>query len=60
MFTTHDPNQALRYANRALLLRQGTRVAEGPVEEVPAVAVIDVFASYVEWASSARRAPSDA
>lgn len=34
MFTTHDPNQALRYAHRALLLRDGTRFAEGPVEQV--------------------------
>ncbi len=34
LFTTHDPNQALRYAHRALLLRDGTRFAEGPVEQV--------------------------
>jgi iron complex transport system ATP-binding protein len=34
LFTTHDPNQALRYAHRALLLRDGSRFAEGPVEEV--------------------------
>jgi iron complex transport system ATP-binding protein len=34
MFTTYDPNQALRYAHRALLLRDGTRFAEGPVEQV--------------------------
>jgi iron complex transport system ATP-binding protein len=34
MFTTHDPNQALRYADRALLLRDGARFAEGPVERV--------------------------
>jgi iron complex transport system ATP-binding protein len=34
LFTTHDPNQALRYAHRALLLRDGARFAEGPVEQV--------------------------
>jgi iron complex transport system ATP-binding protein len=31
VFTTHDPNQALRYADRALLLRQGARLADGLV-----------------------------
>ncbi len=34
LFTTHDPNQALRYANRAMLLRDGSRVGEGPVEQI--------------------------
>ncbi|MFE1599170.1 ABC transporter ATP-binding protein [Methylobacterium sp. ID0610] len=34
VFTTHDPNQAARYADRALLLRAGRRLAEGPVAEV--------------------------
>ncbi|GJE03716.1 ABC transporter ATP-binding protein [Methylobacterium isbiliense] len=34
IFTTHDPNQAARYADRALLLRAGGRLAEGPVAEV--------------------------
>ncbi len=34
LFTTHDPNQALRAADRALLLRDGTRVADGPIAEV--------------------------
>ena len=34
LFTTHDPNHALRAANRAFLLREGTRVAEGPVGAV--------------------------
>jgi iron complex transport system ATP-binding protein len=34
LFTTHDPNQALRYAHRALLMRDGARFAEGPVEQV--------------------------
>jgi iron complex transport system ATP-binding protein len=31
LFTTHDPNHALRAADRAFLLRDGTRIAEGPV-----------------------------
>jgi iron complex transport system ATP-binding protein len=34
LFTTHDPNQALRAADRAVLLRDGTRIAEGAVTEV--------------------------
>ncbi len=34
LFTTHDPNHALRAADRAYLLRDGTRIAEGPVEDV--------------------------
>jgi iron complex transport system ATP-binding protein len=31
LFTTHDPNQALRSADRALLIRDGERIAEGDV-----------------------------
>ena len=34
LFTTHDPNQALRLADRAYLLRDGTPVAEGGVASV--------------------------
>jgi len=34
LFTTHDPNHALRAADRAYLLRDGTRIAEGPVSSV--------------------------
>jgi iron complex transport system ATP-binding protein len=34
LFTTHDPNHALRAAHRAYLLRDGERIAEGPVESV--------------------------
>jgi len=34
LFTTHDPNHALRAADRAYLLREGTRLAEGPVGDV--------------------------
>ena len=34
LFTTHDPNHALRAADRAFLLREGTRIAEGAVGAV--------------------------
>jgi iron complex transport system ATP-binding protein len=34
LFTTHDPNQALRFADRAYLMRAGARIAEGPVAQV--------------------------
>jgi iron complex transport system ATP-binding protein len=34
LFTTHDPNQALRLADLAFLLRAGTRVTDGPVSVV--------------------------
>jgi iron complex transport system ATP-binding protein len=34
LFTTHDPNHALRGADRAFLLRDGERLAEGPVADV--------------------------
>jgi len=34
LFTTHDPNHALRSADRAYLLRAGTRIAEGPAASV--------------------------
>ncbi|MDP2076258.1 ABC transporter ATP-binding protein [Hydrogenophaga sp.] len=34
LLTTHDPNQALRCADRALLMREGTVISQGPVREV--------------------------
>jgi iron complex transport system ATP-binding protein len=34
LFTTHDPNHALRAADRAYMLRGGERIAEGPVSEI--------------------------
>src|ERR1700674_3241328 len=34
LFTTHDPNHALRAADRAYLLRAGERIAEGKVNDV--------------------------
>lgn len=29
IFTTHDPNHALRYADRAMLMRDGRLLADG-------------------------------
>jgi len=34
LFTTHDPNHALRAANRAYLVRDGSRLAEGAARDV--------------------------
>jgi iron complex transport system ATP-binding protein len=34
LFTTHDPNQAHRYADRAILLRDGRCFADGPVRDL--------------------------
>lgn len=34
IFTTHDPNHALRYADRAMLMRDGRLLADGPAGEV--------------------------
>ena len=34
LFTTHDPNHALRAADRAFLMRDGRRLAEGGVRDV--------------------------
>jgi iron complex transport system ATP-binding protein len=34
LFTTHDPNHAMRAADRAYLLRDGQRIADGKVAEV--------------------------
>lgn len=34
LFTTHDPNHALRAAHRAYLLRSGECLADGPVSDV--------------------------
>jgi iron complex transport system ATP-binding protein len=34
LFTTHDPNHALRAADRAYLLRGGEHLVDGPVSEV--------------------------
>jgi iron complex transport system ATP-binding protein len=34
LFTTHDPNHAMRAADRAYLLRDGARIAEGAIDAV--------------------------
>src|ERR1700754_4714395 len=34
LFTTHDPNHAMRAADRAYLLKQGARIAEGAIGAV--------------------------
>jgi len=34
IFTTHDPNHALRYADRAMLMRDGRLLADGAADEV--------------------------
>jgi iron complex transport system ATP-binding protein len=34
LFTTHDPNHALRIGDRAYLMRDGQRLGEGPVNSV--------------------------
>ncbi len=34
LFTTHDPNHALRAADRAFLMRDGQRIADGRVRDV--------------------------
>lgn len=34
LLTTHDPNQALRCADRALMMREGTVISHGPVRKV--------------------------
>ncbi|HVQ04363.1 MAG TPA: ABC transporter ATP-binding protein [Burkholderiaceae bacterium] len=34
LFTTHDPNHALRFADQVLLIRDGGTMAQGPVREL--------------------------
>ncbi|PZO11476.1 MAG: hypothetical protein DCF26_21260 [Burkholderiales bacterium] len=34
LLTTHDPNQSLRCADRALIIREGTVMSQGPVRDV--------------------------
>jgi iron complex transport system ATP-binding protein len=49
MFTTHDPNHALRAADRAYLLRAGERIAEGTVRDVLTRAQLeDLYGAPVE------------
>jgi len=49
LFTTHDPNHALRAADRAFLIRAGERVAEGAVRDVLTLARLeDLYGAPVE------------
>lgn len=34
LFTTHDPNQALRHADRVMMIRDGQALASGPAREL--------------------------
>jgi iron complex transport system ATP-binding protein len=43
LFTTHDPNHALRAADRAYLLREGAKVAEGRIGEVLTLANLEAL-----------------
>jgi iron complex transport system ATP-binding protein len=52
LFTTHDPNHALRAADRAYLLRAGERIAEGAVRDVLTRARLeDLYGAPVEQLS---------
>jgi iron complex transport system ATP-binding protein len=49
LFTTHDPNHALRAADRAYLLRDGQRIAEGKVGDVlTRDQLVDLYGAPVE------------
>ena len=53
-FTTHDPNHALRAADRAFLLRDGEKLVEGPVTSVLTHAWLEqLYAAPVEVLTSA-------
>lgn len=41
LFTTHDPNHATRFADQALLIRQGRTLASGAVTEVVTQAMLE-------------------
>jgi iron complex transport system ATP-binding protein len=56
LFTTHDPNQALRHANRVALLNDGKLAADGQPADVLTVAAIEgLYEAGVEQVSSARK-----
>ena len=58
LFTTHDPNHALRFADRALLMRDGGTLASGAVAEVIAKERLEALygAGVEEVAEHQRRA----
>ena len=59
LFTTHDPNHAMRAADRAYLLRDGTRIAEGAIGAVLNRAQLEVlYGAPVETITDRRRARS--
>jgi iron complex transport system ATP-binding protein len=54
LFTTHDPNHALRAADRAFLIRDGQRLAEGGVRDVLTRAQLEsLYGSPVETLTDA-------
>ena len=54
LFTTHDPNHALRYADRVALLAGGTLLAEGPpVEMLTASRLADLYGAEIHTLQSA-------
>lgn len=56
LFTTHDPNHAARYADRALLMRDGATLASGPVADVVSKASLEVlYGSSVDEVEDAAR-----
>ena len=49
LFTTHDPNHALRVADRAYLIRDGARIAEGVTSDVLTRAALErLYAAPIE------------
>jgi iron complex transport system ATP-binding protein len=56
LFTTHDPNHALRFADRALLIRDGGTLVVGPVAEVLARDVLqELYGASVEQIGDGER-----
>jgi iron complex transport system ATP-binding protein len=55
LFTTHDPNHAMRAADRAFLPHEGTRVGEGATGEVLVRARLEtLYGAPVERISDAK------
>ena len=49
LFTTHDPNHAVRFADRALLVRDGGTLAQGPAQElIERVRLAELYGTEVE------------
>ncbi|MCW1841640.1 ABC transporter ATP-binding protein [Prosthecomicrobium hirschii] len=59
LFTTHDPNQARRFADRAVLIRAGREVAAGPVDRVLTRASLEaLYGAPVEIVGGAASEPT--